>query len=180
MNFPCSLERAVFKLLFLHLPCPFSWESPVCFKKLMWSMKNNFFFSATFLWPAVTLGRFDRSVTSPVADTIAECVTQFPLGLGCAGHPCSSVSVAVSAGQVRHTLWLFVKAANFCSADLDLKVCIYLSLVQVRGVFHQTGSFMFSVALLNCWNCESFKEWLPCASIPILSSFGDGDVFRLH
>lgn len=38
--------------------------------------------------PAVTSGRFDRSVTSPVADTIVECVTQFPLGVGYAGHPC--------------------------------------------------------------------------------------------
>lgn len=72
----------------------------------------------------------------------------------------SSVGVTASAWQVKQTLlvWLVVKAVSFCCADLDLKVCIYLSLVQVKGVFHQTGSFMFSVALLNWENCESFKE----------------------
>lgn len=149
MNFLCSLEWTMFKLLFLHSPCPFSRESTVCFKKLMWSMKNNFFFSASFILPAVTSGRFDRSVTSPLADTIVECVTQFPLGLGCAGDPCQQCQ-CYSLWQVKQTVWLFVKAISFCRADLDLKICIYLSLGQVGSVFHQIGSFMFSVALLNC------------------------------
>lgn len=62
----------------------------------------------------------------------------------------SSVSVTVSVWQVKQTVWLFVKAISFCRADLDLKICIYLSLGQVGSVFHQIGSFMFSVALLNC------------------------------
>lgn len=94
----------------------------------------------------------------------------------------SSVGVTASACQVKQTLlvWLVVKAESFCCANLDLKVGIYLSLVQVKGVFHQTGNFMFSVALLKWDNCERFKEWLPCASIPILSSFGDLDVLKLQ
>lgn len=176
MSFPCSIEWTMFKLLFLHLPCPFSRESTVHFKKLMWNVKNNFFFSVTFILPAMTSGRFGRSVTSPVAG----CVTQFPLGLGCAGDPCQQCQCHSLCLDVKQAMWLFVKAVGVCCADLDLQVCVYLSLVQVRGVFHQIGSFMFSVALLSCWNCKSFTECLPCASIPILSSSGDLDVFKLR
>lgn len=46
----------------------------------------------------------------------------------------------------------FGKVMGFCCADLAPKVCIYLTLVQVGDVlvFHQIGSFMFSVVLVNC------------------------------
>lgn len=72
--------------------------------------------------------------------------------LYCRPLPAVSLLLYLLGRQSRHTVCVFVKVIGFCCADLAPKVCIYPSLVQVRDVlvFHQIGSFMFSLLLVNC------------------------------